>query len=47
MMYGDGFFAFHAATLIPFILFGLPFAIGFISSSNAWDATRCSISSTA
>ena len=29
MMYGDGFFAFHAATMIPFILFGLPFAIGF------------------
>ncbi len=29
MMYGDGFFAFHTATLIPIVLFSLPFAIGF------------------
>jgi hypothetical protein len=29
MMYGDGFFAFHAAVLIPIVLFSLPFAIGF------------------
>lgn len=29
MMYGDGFFAFHTAALIPIVLFSLPFAIGF------------------
>ncbi|MFT5539803.1 MAG: hypothetical protein ACI82H_001327 [Alphaproteobacteria bacterium] len=29
MMYGDGFFAFHAASLISIIVIALPFAIGF------------------
>lgn len=29
MMYGDGFFAFHAAALVPIVLVSLPFAIGF------------------
>jgi hypothetical protein len=29
MMYGDGFFAFHAAGLISMIVIALPFAIGF------------------
>lgn len=29
MMYGDGFFAFHLAALIPYLVISLPFAIGF------------------
>jgi hypothetical protein len=29
MMYGDGFFAFHLAALIPYLEISLPFAIGF------------------
>lgn len=28
MMYGDGFFAFHTAALVPIILIALPFALG-------------------
>jgi hypothetical protein len=29
MMYGDGFFAFQTAALMPIVLISLPFAIGF------------------
>jgi hypothetical protein len=29
MMYGDGFFAFQTAALVPIALISLPFAIGF------------------